>query len=1253
MELKKITKIVFFILLLVSVLNLVNAQQQIAQDDFESNTFSGGIGWNGAWSYSGVCEITGLGNPLGNYHMRGDEECDAVRNFDDSSYNIVNVTFYATATSLENGEYCRYYYYDGTSYHELLSLTNGDDDGEHDYYNFNVSGYETSSSAGIRIYGGLGGADYCYLDNITIIGETVTELGLYTENQYLTGETDVIEADSSLTNTEHTFELAYPNGTVFCNKTLSSPSVPKTVFSTTCDMPSTIHENATATLYVTDDRSQNTTNYFDIIQAQKDSSKIDIKKVYFSEQVLQGGSTEIFALLSLGENVTLNRISTTITFPDGTRRELSMEETANSNEYRAFITDTYRVGVTYFTVRAESGVHYDTYTNQYEVAAYNPDFVDVVNRVDELLYQPPGMDFMGTYYEVLDYGKIFLQLVENDEAINNAVCDVTIYNPDNSVYLWRQTMSYVPESAGLYYYDLIIPNVTGVYMLNAYCQYLEYWYDSVLTNFSSGQYVSGTLENLTSSDDTYVKFIEEEISPAEWNLTVDFLFENVSYDNFTTSYSVIIEGHTTDSHEMNISIWDYISSTWYVLPNKLKDLGESSVIGNLVDSNLNNYVQNNQSKIRVSLTDQYENKTSILTYTKREDDGGREDEEVIEDENIYGKNYSIPDPSSIQSIGLCAYVRREGVFQTPYVRLNNNVTNISISDTGENNWAIKCVDLTSHKNFLNEGYNAFGITCDTCKGSKVWKIGVDTTAPLNGSLYASGTTATWTDYPNDVMLWINYTTETESSYLYLDRVELKLSKYNETPVLSIRGGSELNVKDRLAGIENSLDYIETSTSQTNIQFVSSQIYNLNDTGIIATRLSYSSEGIIVPETNAYCYANVYGPANQSTVGPVLYNHINLTEFSEGLYYLKINPQTLGIYTAEVTCSNSGRNYYSGTVYRVEDDITSLSINGLTNLIQEMNLAFFEGESNITPYTISGIYKDYLNESVAMIFSGTEYSSGETGTIALQILKSLAAGGNEPITNLNCNSTIYYPEFDGIYESKIMNFSQDVYYHNFSVPNRTGVYINTVICTTPQNKEYYGMHTFHVAPWINTIKDMQATVNFINNTTIEINGTTHNIYNYLQNAIYSILVDINSSIENNQADLTSIESKLVNIQSIVNTISDFTQEQVFLITDSIGLLQPDNSEEQDVQESLGQIQNNLERFIEIQDKKEDSPSFRIYSGNLDSGLIILGITIIAILILSQFNGLKTERELKKQKKRELEKKKSEIKLPSRNDKNVVQ
>jgi hypothetical protein len=75
----------------------------------------------------------------------------------------------------------------------------------------------------------------------------------------------------------------------------------------------------------------------------------------------------------------------------------------------------------------------------------------------------------GTEYDVSDgYGKVFLQMLDNQKnPISNATCFSKVFYPNSSVWLNESMMTYATE--GLHYSDFVIPNITGVFMVSAYC----------------------------------------------------------------------------------------------------------------------------------------------------------------------------------------------------------------------------------------------------------------------------------------------------------------------------------------------------------------------------------------------------------------------------------------------------------------------------------------------------------------------------------------------------------------------------------------------------------------------------------------------------------------------------------------------------------------------------------------------------------------------------------------------------------------
>jgi len=104
------------------------------------------------------------------------------------------------------------------------------------------------------------------------------------------------------------------------------------------------------------------------------------------------------------------------------------------------------------------------------------EFVELVDRVNSIEKQTPSIDVAGTDYFFGDSGKVFLQLSESGVAVNNASCVLSIYYPDNSLFVNNSGM--LPIGEGLQFYNFVVPNISGVYMISASCQYFksEKWF---------------------------------------------------------------------------------------------------------------------------------------------------------------------------------------------------------------------------------------------------------------------------------------------------------------------------------------------------------------------------------------------------------------------------------------------------------------------------------------------------------------------------------------------------------------------------------------------------------------------------------------------------------------------------------------------------------------------------------------------------------------------------------------------------------
>jgi len=131
-------------------------------------------------------------------------------------------------------------------------------------------------------------------------------------------------------------------------------------------------------------------------------------------------------------------------------------------------------------------------------------FVDEVAKIS----RQPAINVLGTDYLPGDSGKLMAFLQIGDYPIEFAACRVSVLYPDMSFFINNQLMlpSTQPGFEGLYYYDFVMSNVTGVYPVNAHCYYNitpAYSYPlgvTLLLNGTSDLKQSGLISSLSVVD---------------------------------------------------------------------------------------------------------------------------------------------------------------------------------------------------------------------------------------------------------------------------------------------------------------------------------------------------------------------------------------------------------------------------------------------------------------------------------------------------------------------------------------------------------------------------------------------------------------------------------------------------------------------------------------------------------------------------------------------------------------------------------
>ena len=177
----------------------------------------------------------------------------------------------------------------------------------------------------------------------------------------------------------------------------------------------------------------------------------------------------------------------------------------------------------------------------------------------------------GTEYEPGDQGRIFLQLLDSQQPVNNATCLIDLYYPDKTIWFDDAVMPYLEESDGLYYFDLILPEQTGIYMLTVRCFYIVDYTRDYADNFTLilGTVLAGDYTDTWKDDEQYHEIMETKVVGKNY-IDVIYDFTNVSIPSNYTGIAIYWVGRWDDALEnVRVWLWDFCNSTWYALPNQI------------------------------------------------------------------------------------------------------------------------------------------------------------------------------------------------------------------------------------------------------------------------------------------------------------------------------------------------------------------------------------------------------------------------------------------------------------------------------------------------------------------------------------------------------------------------------------------------------------------------------------------------------------------------------------------------------------
>ena len=221
-----------------------------------------------------------------------------------------------------------------------------------------------------------------------------------------------------------------------------------------------------------------------------------------------------------------------------------------------------------------------------------------------------------TEYQSGETAKLTVQLQGSDGTpINDANTTITIFGPSNTAVVNASTMTYLPSSGGLYYYNYTIPSSEGVYTYQVTAEY------NGNTSYSSHAFHISPALNTIAVLNTNLNNVNSNLNTANTNL-------NTANSNLST-VSTNLNTANTNISNVNTNLTNSsldLSNKIEVNKNKLNSLISNMdvLIGALIvtQSTINDSSATATSFI-TSLTNSVDDfyKNSVLTFTSGNLDG--------------------------------------------------------------------------------------------------------------------------------------------------------------------------------------------------------------------------------------------------------------------------------------------------------------------------------------------------------------------------------------------------------------------------------------------------------------------------------------------------------------------------------------------------------------------------------------------------------------------------------------------------------
>ena len=188
-------------------ITVTNKGSHVASDDFESNTWSGGTGWLGSWTATGMTSVINGEQPYeGNYHARIRASSGGIkRAVDLSNLPDLELEFMARVKIFEQGDEAKLKISnDGINWTELYTWTYLDSDDTYYEHEIDLSPYTMSSQVYIWFDAIVtNGGDKFFVDDLEIEHDPLFEVVVTTDDSTTTALVIIDSGVASIYSLSH------------------------------------------------------------------------------------------------------------------------------------------------------------------------------------------------------------------------------------------------------------------------------------------------------------------------------------------------------------------------------------------------------------------------------------------------------------------------------------------------------------------------------------------------------------------------------------------------------------------------------------------------------------------------------------------------------------------------------------------------------------------------------------------------------------------------------------------------------------------------------------------------------------------------------------------------------------------------------------------------------------------------------------------------------------------------------------------